>query len=138
VSGFNDNRHAISVNGHAIALQPTGRAGEYVAAVRYRAWKPSSALHPTIDIHAPLVFEIVDTWMNRSLGGCTYHVTHPGGRSYDTLPVNAFEAESRRLARFVRMGHTPGAVSVAPAARSLEFPFTLDLRIGAPASITRA
>jgi len=128
VSGLNDQRHVIAVNGRAIPLQPTGTAGEYVAGVRYRAWQPSSALHPTIGIHAPLHFDIVDTWMQRSLGGCTYHVTHPGGRSYDTLPVNAFEAESRRLARFFRMGHTIGRVELAPDRRSQEFPFTLDMR----------
>ena len=95
--------------------RPTGRAGEFVAGVRYRAWQPWSALHPNIGVHSPLTFDIVDTWMKRSEGGCRYHVVHPGGRSHDTFPVNAFEAESRRLARFFRLDHTPGPMSVEPA-----------------------
>ncbi len=128
VSGYNDSRYRITCNGHTLPLQPTGTVGEYVAGVRYKAWNPPSALHPGIGVHAPLTFDIVDTWTQRSLRGCQYHVTHPGGRNYDTFPINAYEAESRRLSRFFQMGHTPGRMVVNPATPSREFPFTLDLR----------
>jgi len=128
VSGLVPDRYVVTCNGRAIPLRPLGRAGEFVAGVRYRAWQPWSALHPHIGVQSPLTFDIVDTWMKRSEGGCQYHVVHPGGRSHDTFPVNAFEAESRRLARFFRLDHTPGPMSVEPAAPSDEFPFTLDLR----------
>ncbi len=132
VNGFNESRYRITVNNRPILLQPTGTEGEYVAGVRYRAWDLSSALHPTIGAHAPLTFDLVDTWTQRSLGGCQYHVAHPGGRNYVTYPVNAYEAESRRLARFFRMGHTPGSMPVSATQAvhvgSREFPFTLDLR----------
>jgi uncharacterized protein (DUF2126 family) len=134
VSGLVERRHVVTVNGRVATLQPTGRAGEFVAGVRYRAWQPPSALHPTIGVHAPLTFDLVDRWMQRSLGGCQYHVSHPGGRSHDTFPVNAYEAESRRLARFFALNHTPGTLPggdrVPMPERSLEFPFTLDLRRG--------
>ncbi|NMG73338.1 transglutaminase family protein [Aromatoleum diolicum] len=131
VRGMPPDRYALTVNGHPLPLQTTGTVGEAVAGVRYRAWQPASCLHPTIGVDAPLVFDLVDTWMQRSLGGAQYHVAHPGGRNYDSFPVNAFEAESRRLARFFRFGHTPGAGTFAhlpPCEPNATFPFTLDLR----------
>jgi uncharacterized protein (DUF2126 family)/transglutaminase-like putative cysteine protease len=128
VSGLAPDRYELTCNGRRIPLRSTGTVGEFVAGVRYKAWTPPSALHPLIPSHAPLIFDLVDTWMNRSMGGAQYHVAHPGGRSYDTFPVNAFESESRRLARFVRMGHTPQKVTTSLEAANAEFPFTLDLR----------
>jgi uncharacterized protein (DUF2126 family)/transglutaminase-like putative cysteine protease len=136
ITGLAPDRYGLTCNGHAMPLRPTGSVGEFVAGVRYRAWRPASALHPTIGVHAPLTFDLIDTWAGRSIGGCQYHVAHPGGRSYATFPVNSFEAESRRLARFFRIGHSPGGASPSEAdvltsnreSTSAEFPFTLDLR----------
>jgi len=128
VSGLAPDRYLVTCNGRAVPLRPTGRVGEFVGAVRYRAWQPASALHPTIGVHAPLTFDLFDSWMNRSQGGCQYHVTHPGGLSHEKFPVNSFEAESRRLARFFRMGYTPGTMPVPPPVVDAECPFTLDLR----------
>lgn len=128
VTGMVDNRHAITVNGRRLPLHPTGVNGEYVCGLRYRAWQPGHCLQPLVGIHTPLTFDLLDTWNKRSLGGCRYHVTHPGGLSHETLPINAYEAESRRLARFENIGHTWGFYETVPETRSREFPFTLDLR----------
>ncbi len=128
VNGMIDTRHTICVGGQRLPLHPTGTHGEYVAGVRFKAWKPYSALHPTIDIHSPLHFNIVDTWNDKALGGCVYHVVHPGGRGFDVFPVNSYEAESRRLSRFYKFGHTPGKYVAPQAVINPDFPLTLDLR----------
>jgi uncharacterized protein (DUF2126 family) len=134
VTGFIPERFAVSCNGRRVPLRPTGLHGEYVSSVRYRAWQPPRCLHPTIPVHAPLIFDLIDLAAGRSIGGCAYHVAHPGGRSYETFPVNSNEAESRRRARFLPFGHTPGPMQIPAIEDNPEFPVTLDLRRPAPAA----
>ncbi|MBK2024714.1 DUF2126 domain-containing protein [Francisella philomiragia] len=108
IQNFNDERYAVTCNGVQIPLSKTNIEGEYVSGVRYKAWQPWSALHPTIGVDTPLTFDIVDKWNNRSIGGFNYFVSHPGGRSYETFPVNSYEAESRRINRYWDFNHSQG------------------------------
>ncbi len=132
VEGLTSSRYTVTCNGRRLPLAFTGRQGEHVAGVRYRAWQPWSCLHPTIPVQAPLIFDVVDTWAGKSVGGCSYHVSHPGGRTFETFPVNANEAEARRAARFFEIGHTAGAMAVPAEEVNADFPLTLDLRRPAP------
>jgi uncharacterized protein (DUF2126 family) len=128
VKGLISEKLAVTCNGNRLPLQPTGTNGDFVCGVRYRAWQPPRCLHPTIPVHTPLVFDVVDLAAKRSVGGCTYHVAHPGGRTYETFPVNSNEAEARRISRFFAFGHTPGQMDIPRLDVDAEFPATLDLR----------
>ncbi len=128
LEGLNPDRYKVTCNQRLVPLRSTGAAGVAVGGVRFKAWQPASGMHPRLPVNAPLVFDIYDTWSARSVGGCTYHVAHPGGRSYETFPVNGNEAEARRLARFIPSGYTAGGYTPAAETGTAEFPLTLDLR----------
>ncbi len=126
--GLTESRFVLSCNGRRVPLHSTGAKGEYVAGVRFRAWQPVACLHPTVGVHSPLTFDLLDTWNFRSLGGCKWHVAHPGGRHHEDFPVNAYAAEGRRSARFFAIGHTGGKVEIPPKEQNRDYPLTLDLR----------
>ena len=129
LEGVNPGRYRVTCNGRAVPLTPTGEAGVAVAGVRFKAWQPASGVHPVLPVNAPLHIAIYDSWTGRAIGGCTYHAAHPGGRNYDTFPINGNEAEARRLSRFVPGGYTPGPYVPPTEAPNAEFPLTLDLRV---------
>jgi uncharacterized protein (DUF2126 family) len=140
VSGYVPERHVLTCNGRPVPLTATGTPGNYVAGVRYKAWNPWSSLHPTLGVDSPLAFDLIDRVSRFSLGGATYHVIHPGGRSYDRPPINASEAEARRAGRFEAMGHAAGMIDLEALDAQLirrsagddEYPLTLDLRRQVP------
>ncbi len=128
VSNWVEERYTLACNGAALPLAQTETAGDFVAGVRFKAWQPYSALHPSIKAQTPLVFDVFDSWSGRSIGGMTHHVAHPGGRAYEDFPVNANSAEARRRSRFFDIGHTPGPMPPPAAVAGPEYPRTLDLR----------
>jgi uncharacterized protein (DUF2126 family) len=133
--GLIPERFALACNGRRLPLQPTATRGDYVCGVRFRAWQPPHCLHPTIPVHTPLIIELIDIGAKSSIGGCTYYVAHPGGRSYETFPVNSNEAEARRRARFYPFGHSQDLMSVPPLEENPDFPSTLDMRRGAKGGV---
>ncbi|EQA45183.1 putative amidoligase [Leptospira broomii serovar Hurstbridge str. 5399] len=127
VEGWTNERFQLACNGVEVPLRPTGKLGEAVAGIRFKAWNLPFTLHPNLPIQNPLVFDIWDTWSNRPVAGCRYYVSHPGGRAYETFPVNSFEAESRRISRFFPDGHSGGS-KPAPLKIEKSHAYTLDLR----------
>lgn len=140
VSGMaTESRYTVACNGRGVPLHATaghsiGEKGEAIAGVRYRARQLSAHLHPTIPVHPPLVFDIIDRWKERSIGRCTYYAGSPDGSLYSARPANAAEAAERRQQRFQVSDPPPGLMTAPPEENNLIFPMTLDLRLPPPAS----
>jgi uncharacterized protein (DUF2126 family) len=121
-------RYQVLCNGDVVPLKSTGMEGEYVGGVRFRTRQHPTISHPAFQPPESLLFEIVDTWSQRSIGGCTYYLTPPNGMTYQTPPINPREAESRRIERFIQQGHTVGQIQLPTVRLNPEYPLTLDLR----------
>jgi uncharacterized protein (DUF2126 family) len=132
-----ESRYVVACNGRRVPLEPTGAPGEFVAGVRYRARQLSATLHPSIPVHAPLVFDIIDRWKERSIGRCSYHAGRVDGHIYTARPANATEAEERRVARFEVGSALPGATTMPSEEANSIFPMTLDLRLPASGATTQ-
>jgi uncharacterized protein (DUF2126 family) len=131
-----ESHYVVACNGRRVPLHHTGEPGETVAGVRYRARQLSAVLHPTIPVHAPLIFDIIDSWKERSIGRCAYHMGSPDGRAYTARPVNATEAANRRRQRFQKSDPTPGLMAAPEEETNPIFPMTLDLRFPSPGQKT--
>ena len=137
LTGSTESRYVVECNGRRVPLRPTGKPGEAVAGVRFRAWHPATVLHPTIPVQSPLVFYIYDLWHERSVGGCTYHILHPSGETYAARPADAREAASRRAERFQNSGGAPDFDVPAEEEPNPSLPMTLDLRWPGPERTSR-
>ncbi len=129
------SRYVVACNGRRVPLHPTGTSGESIAGIRFRARKLNAALHPTIPVHSPLTFDLIDTWRNASVARCTYHAGRPGGELYPSRAADAEEAAARRRERFIVSTPPAGPISAPASESNPVFPMTLDMRWPSPGEI---